>query len=112
MRLAIGMLMAAAAFGASSGTYHLLKKVPIGGEGGWDYLTVDGEFRRVYISHATEVEVLDADSLAVAGKIEGLHGVHGIAIARDLGRGFASNGGSSTVTVFDLKTLAKIGDEV
>src|ERR1700682_77904 len=112
MRLAIGIFIAVAAFGASSGTYHLLKKVPLGGEGGWDYLTVDGESRRVYISHAAEVDVLDADSLAAAGKIEGLHGVHGIAIARDLGRGFASNGGSSTVTVFDLKTLAKIGDEV
>ncbi|MDP8980547.1 MAG: YncE family protein [Acidobacteriota bacterium] len=111
MRLVLGLFMAAAAFGASSGTYHLLKKVPLGGEGGWDYVAVDAEARRVYISHAAEVDVLDADSLAVAGKIEGLHGVHGVALAPDLGRGFISNGGSSTVTVFDLKTLAKIGEE-
>src|ERR1700687_2658966 len=112
MRVAIGLFVAAALFGAPGTGYHFVKKVTIGGDGGWDYLTVDAGARRGYVSHATEVDVLDADSLAVTGKIAGLHGVHGIAIAADLGRGFISNGGSSTMTIFDLKTLAKIGDEV
>lgn len=112
MRAAIGLFAAVAVFGASGAGYHLLKKIPIGGAGGWDYIAVDAEGRRVFVSHGMEVDVLDADSLAVAGKIDGLHGVHGIAIARDLGRGFISNGQSSTVTVFDLKTLEKIGGEV
>ena len=112
MRVAIGLFVAAALFGAPGTGYHFVKKVTIGGDGGWDYLTVDAGARRVYVSHATEVDILDADSLALTGKIEGLHGVHGIAIAADLGRGFVSNGGSSTMTIFDLKTLAKIGGEV
>ncbi|MDP8982343.1 MAG: YncE family protein [Acidobacteriota bacterium] len=113
MRVAILLFtMFGAALGAAGTGYHLVKKVPVGGEGGWDYLIVDPGARRVYVSHASEVDVLDADSLALVGKIEGLHGVHGIAIAADLGRGFVSNGGSSTMTIFDLKTLAKIGDEV
>jgi YVTN family beta-propeller protein len=90
--------------------YHIVKKIPIAGQGGWDYLTVDESARRLYVSHGTQVEVLDVDSGAVVGKIANTLGVHGIAIAPELGRGFVSNGQSSTVTVFDLKTLKTISE--
>jgi YVTN family beta-propeller protein len=90
--------------------YHIVKKIPVPGQGSWDYLAIDENARRLYVSHGTQVEVLDVDSLAMVGKIENTPGVHGIAIAPDLGRGFVSNGQSSTVTIFDLKTLKKIAD--
>ena len=64
----------------------------------------------LYVSHGTQVEVLDVDSGAIVGKIEKTPGVHGIAIAPELGRGFVSNGQSSSVTIFDLKTLKTIGE--
>jgi DNA-binding beta-propeller fold protein YncE len=89
--------------------YHLLKTIPVPGDGGWDYVTVDAAARRVYVSHGTEVVVLDADSYEVKGKIDDLKGVHGIAVAPDLDRGFISNGQGNNVTIFELKTLKKIG---
>ena len=92
--------------------YHQLKKISIGGEGGWDYLIVDPATARVFVSHGAEVAVVDTKTGELAGKITGLHGVHGIALAHEFGRGFISNGQSGTVTVFDLKTLAKIGEEI
>jgi len=95
---------------ASSGGYSLVKKIPIPGQGSWDYLTVDEPARRLYVSHGTQVEVLDIDSGTVAGQIPNTPGVHGIAIAPELGRGFVSNGQASTVTIFDLKTLKSLGD--
>lgn len=85
--------------------YHLIKKVVLGGEGFWDYLAVDSAARRLYISHASKVLVLNADTYAVLGEIPGTDGVHGIALAPALGRGFTSNGRSNTVSVFDLQTL-------
>jgi YVTN family beta-propeller protein len=94
----------------SSGGYEITKKIEIPGQGSWDYLTVDEAARRLYVSHGTQVEVLDVDSGTIVGKIPNTLGVHGIAIAPDLGRGFASNGQSSTVTVFDLKTLKPIAE--
>jgi DNA-binding beta-propeller fold protein YncE len=99
----------ALAASAPSG-YHLLKKIPVPGDGGWDYLTVDNAARRLYVSHGTQVEVLDADSGAIVGKIPNTRGVHGIAIAREFGRGFVSDGGADTVTIFDLKTLQTLGE--
>src|SRR5258708_33415144 len=93
---------------AQSG-YHQIKKITIGGDGGWDYLVGDGG--RVYVSHTNEVDVVDTKTGEGGGKITGLHGVHGIAIASEFGRGFISNGRSNTVTIFDLKTLAKMGGE-
>jgi YVTN family beta-propeller protein len=90
--------------------YHLIKKIPIAGQGSWDYLAVDETARRLYVSHGTQVEVLDIDSGAIVGKIANTLGVHGIAVAPDLGRGFVSNGQSSTVTIFDLKTLKAIAE--
>jgi len=101
------LLAASAAPGASE--YKVIKTVPISGEGGWDYIYVDSDARRVYVSHATQVVVLDADSYEVVGIIPDTQGVHGIAIASDLGRGFTSNGRSNDVTIFDLKTLKTIG---
>jgi DNA-binding beta-propeller fold protein YncE len=85
--------------------YQLLKKIPAGGDGGWDYLTVDAGARRLYISRGTRVMVFDLDSEKMAGEIPNTNGVHGIAIASDLGRGFTSNGRDNSVTIFDLKTL-------
>jgi len=85
--------------------YHLTKKTVLGGEGGWDYLTVDSKARRIYISHATHVMVVDADTNAVIGDIPNTNGVHGIAIVTDLNKGFTSNGRDNAVTIFDLKTL-------
>lgn len=97
----------AGAPGASG--YHVIKMIPVGGDGGWDMVAVDSAARRLYVSHATHVVVLDADSGSQAGDIPDTQGVHGIALAPDLGRGFVTNGGANTVTIFDLKTLATIG---
>ena len=85
--------------------YHLLKRIEVGGEGGWDYLTVDSAARRLYVSRSTRVMVFDADTGSSVGEIPDTPGVHGIAIADDLGRGFTSNGRDGSVTIFDLKTL-------
>src|SRR4029077_12299438 len=90
--------------------YSVVKKIPIPGQGSWDYLSVDEAARRLYVSHGTQVEVIDVDSLAVVGNIPNTMGVHGIAIAPELGRGFVSDGKTSTVTIFDLKTLKSIAD--
>jgi YVTN family beta-propeller protein len=95
---------------SSNGSYSVIKKIPIPGQGSWDYLTIDDAARRLYVSHGTQVEVLDVDSGAIVGKIENTLGVHGIAVAADLGRGFVSDGQSSTVTIFDLKTLKTIAE--
>ena len=92
------------------GGYSVIKKIPIPGQGNWDYLIVDQAARRLYVSHGTKVDVLDIDSLTVVGSIPKTPGVHGIAIAPELGRGFVSNGQASTVTIFDLKTLKPIAD--
>jgi DNA-binding beta-propeller fold protein YncE len=94
----------------SRSKYSLIKKIPIPGKGSWDYLTVDDAARRLYVSHGSQVEVLDVDSGEIVGKIENTPGVHGIAAASELGRGFVSNGQSSTVTIFDLRTLKAIGE--
>ena len=82
-------------FAASTG-YHLLGEIKVGGEGGWDYLTVDPTARRLYVSHATHVVVIDVDAGKVVGDIPDTPGVHGIAIASELNRGFVSNGRSTT----------------
>src|SRR5258708_14363284 len=97
---------AAAAFAADGPGYHVVNTYKLGGDGGWDYLTIDVNARRLYISRATHVMVVDADSGKVLGDIVDTPGVHGIALAADLGRGFTSNGREHTVSIFDLKTLA------
>ena len=95
---------------AADSSYSLVKKISISGQGSWDYLTVDEAARRLYVSHGTQVEVLDIDSLTVVGNVTKTLGVHGIAIAPESGRGFVSDGQSNTVTIFDLKTLKPIAD--
>src|SRR6266852_1743685 len=92
----------------SSDDYHLVKKIPVPGTGAWDYLTVDEGARRLYVSHGTQVEVLDVDSGAIVGKIPDTVGVHGIAVAPDEGVGFTSNGTTATVTIFRLGTLEPV----
>lgn len=98
----------AARLATSSGPYQKLTEIPIGGEGGWDYLSVDAAARRLYVSHATRVVVVDIDRNVVVGEIAPTPGVHGIALAPGLGRGFVSNGSESTVSIVDLKTLRTI----
>jgi YVTN family beta-propeller protein len=104
---ALGFTLAATPTVSAQG-FAITKKIPIPGHGKWDYLTVDEGARRLYVSHGTQVEVIDLDSLSIVGSIPKTSGVHGIAIASELGRGFTSNGESSTSTVFDLKTLKTI----
>ena len=109
--LLLTFLMSLLLMGAPSiGGYSVTKKIPIAGQGSFDYLTVDEVGRRLYVSHGTQVEVLDVDSGSVVGNIPNTLGVHGIAIATEFGRGFVSNGQSSTVTIFDLKTLVPISN--
>jgi DNA-binding beta-propeller fold protein YncE len=97
----IGVLPA----GAAEVKYHFFKEIQVGGEGGWDYLSVDSTARRLYVSHATRVVVIDLEKNEVAGEVSGTPGVHGFAIAPDLQRGFASNGQESKASIVDLKTL-------
>src|SRR5262249_5502983 len=89
--------------------YTLAKTISIPGDERWDYVGVDSDARRVYLSHESHVVVLDADSYAIVGNIPDTAGVHGIAVAPELGRGFISNGRSNNATFFDLKTLKTIG---
>lgn len=89
--------------------YHLIKTIKVGGEGFWDYLEFDSSTRRLFISRGTKVMVLDVDSEKIVGEIPDTPGVHGIALAPDLGRGFTSNGMAGTVTIFDLNTLQVLG---
>ena len=99
----------AAAPDAGPSGYHLIKTIKLGGEGFWDYLAFDSPTRRLFISRGTKVVVLDVDSEKVVGEIPDTTGVHGIALAPDLGDGFTSNGGAGTVSIFDMKTLQVIG---
>ena len=110
MKRAAIFLFACLVASATAVDYQITRKIPIPGAGGWDYLVVDDGGSRLYVSHGTQVEVLDVYSGAIVGKVENTPGVHGIAIAPELGRGFASNGQSSTVTIFDLKTLKTIAE--
>ena len=89
--------------------YKLLKTIPIPGDGSWDYVTVDPVGRRVYLSHATKVDVIDADTGEIKGTIPDTAGVHGIAVVPELNRGFTSNGRANALTMFDLQTLKTVG---
>ena len=95
-------------FAATPATYHLLAHKVLGGEGFWDYLTIDPQARRLYISRWSHVMVVDADDYQVVGDIPEIQGVHGIAIAREFGRGFITEDRANRITIFDLKTLKKI----
>ncbi|MFZ0760777.1 MAG: YncE family protein [Candidatus Sulfotelmatobacter sp.] len=102
------MLVAAPALAGAGPGYRIVKTYKIGGDGGWDYLTADAAARRLYISRGTHVIVLDLDSGKLVGDIADTPGVHGIALAPELGRGFVSNGREGTVSIFDTETLATI----
>jgi len=111
----LALLVAGAALAAAGPGYKVVNTYKIGGDGSWDYLTADAVARRLYISRATHVIVLDLDSGKTVGDIPDTPGVHGIALAPELGRGFVSNGREGTVSIFDLKTLltsskVKVGD--
>jgi DNA-binding beta-propeller fold protein YncE len=89
--------------------YHIIHEYKLGGDTGWDYLTMDASSRRLYISHGTHVEVINIDTGKVEGDITDLKGVHGIALDKDANKGFISDGRDNSVVVFDLKTLKQTG---
>jgi hypothetical protein len=109
--LSLLAIMLAFTFTAQAGPsgYHVVRKLQLGGEGGWDYLIADSAARRLYISRGTHVMVLDLDTEKIVGDIPDTPGVHGIALAPELNRGFTSNGQANTATIFDLKTLQVLG---
>src|SRR6266403_5956562 len=104
-RIFIGLLLATLIQAAHGQSYKLIKSVPIGGEGGWDCLSIDAQARRLYVTHADRIVVVDLTQDKVSGEIADTPGVHGFAIAPELGRGFSSNGAESRVSVVDLKTF-------
>lgn len=109
--LAVGLTLATAA----TGGYHLIAKYSFGAAEGstreyFDYITVDSSARRVYLSHGTEIKVIDADHGSLIGNITGLKQDHGVAIAQEFGRGFISDGAQGKVIIFDLRTLQVIGE--
>jgi DNA-binding beta-propeller fold protein YncE len=104
------VLLAPFAIAADSPGYHVNRKVEVGGDGGWDYLIFDSGARRLYVTRSTRVQVFDADSFAAVGEIPNTAGVHGVALAPELSRGFTSNGRSNTITIFDTKTQKTISE--
>jgi len=106
--IAVSTLIQGAATCTAEETYHLIKEIPVGGSAQWDYLTVDSEAHRLYLSHANKVEVIDLVGGTVVGTIENTPGVHGIALAPKLGRAFTSNGQENKASIVDLKTLKTI----
>jgi DNA-binding beta-propeller fold protein YncE len=108
LAFACALLLFANNMVAQTSGYQLIKKTVIGGEGGWDYLSVDAENRRLYVSHSTKVEVLNADTHEKIGEIPNLQGVHGVIAVPKAGRGITTNGRGNTATIFDLKTLKTI----
>src|SRR5579862_8333213 len=105
----LAILSALACAAAAAGNYHVIKRIAIPGDTGWDYIAADSPGRRLYVPHGVEVVVLDLDSGSIVGKITGLEDAHGVAIAPEFGRGFISASDPGSVTIFDLKTLATIG---
>jgi len=109
--LAAAAALALAAPGVHAGLvpqYHLAHEVPLPGDGGWDDLTFEQGGHRLFIAHGTEVQVVDTETLTLAGTVAETPGVHGIALAPDLGRGYVSAGRANSIVVFDLKTLARL----
>ncbi len=108
---AMVILSFAAVQAQKPGGYHLLKKHVLGGEGGWDYMALDGRTRLLYVTHSNAVEILNIDTGVKGEPITDLKGVHGVAFAPERNRGYLSNGRGNTVSVFDLKTH-KVLEEV
>jgi DNA-binding beta-propeller fold protein YncE len=99
-----------AAHAQDAGGYKILQKVPLPGDGGFDFLTVDSGARRVYITHNDSVQVMDADSLKLVGTVENVPHPHGVVILPELGKGYATSGEPGSVVVFDLKTLKRLAE--
>jgi DNA-binding beta-propeller fold protein YncE len=109
-RLAVTTFLAVASVSAAAGArYSVVKEIPIGGRGGWDYIAADAGAHRLYVTHGTHIVVVDPERAAVVGDIPDTPGVHGIALAPDLGLGFTSNGGENTSTIVNLATLKPVG---
>ena len=111
-----GVVAAVVATLSAAAGYHVVKRISIAGDNGWDYITADAAGRRLYVPHGIEVVVMDLDRGTTIGKIPGLNDAHGVAVARDAGRGFISASDPGSVTIFDLKTLAviekvRVGDD-
>ena len=96
---------------AADGPYSKIAEIPVGGAARFDYLTVDSAAKRLYLTHGTEVVVIDTGTNTVVGKIADTPGVHGIAIAPG-GRGFTSNGTENKVSIVDLKTLQTLAKSI
>ena len=115
MKRILVLILAAASMAAIPATaqksYKLADRVKLGGEGGWDYLVFDSTANRLFITRGSHVMVVDAKTLQVTGDIPDLSGVHGVALAPELGRGFITSGGDNMLAIFDLKTL-KVLDKV
>ena len=109
VHVAIGLfLFCCLGFSTAQSNYRVINRIPVEGNGGWDYITVDEAASRVYVSHGNEMNVVDITTQKVIGTIPDTKGVHGIALAKDLNKGFISNGRDTSVTVIDLKTLKLI----
>ena len=106
-RLTRATLIAAASLIAAP-NYHVIDKIKIGGATRWDYITVDPDTHRAYVSNATRAVVVDLEKGSVVGEVPDTKGIHGIALAPKLNRGYTSNGQANNVTVFDLKTLKPV----
>ena len=106
----VSLVLTTVLSGAAAGPahYRVTQRFHLGGEGGWDYLVADHASKRLFVSRGTRVLVLDLDTGGQVGEIPGTPGVHGIALAPEVRRGFTSNGADSSVTVFDLQTLAPL----
>jgi DNA-binding beta-propeller fold protein YncE len=107
--LSLALASVAGAAPKDDAAYRVLQRIHLGGEGGWDYVTVDAVHQRAYVARSTHVQVVDLASGAVAGDIPGTPGVHGVALVPARNRGYASNGRDSSVTVFDLGSLVETG---
>ncbi len=110
MKRALFALLSLAVAVSAFAAWSVVRHIPIGGTGGWDYVAIDSVSRRAYVSHSDRVEVVDIDAGKVVGLIPDTPGVHGIAIDHAGGRGFISSGRVSMMTIFDLKTLKRIND--
>ena len=120
MKLFAYMLLAAAGFAAASQApgqdvnkqdgYRVVKKEIIGGEGSWDYLTIDTATQRLYIARETRVMIVDMNTFKVVREIPGTNGVHGVALVPEFNRLFTSNGRENKIGIYYLKTLEKIGE--
>ena len=106
--LTVGCLFVLATAAAAEQNYKLVTEIPIGGEGGWDILTIDSAAHRLYLSHSTKVVVVDLEQNAVAGEIVDTPGVHAFLAVPELNRGFSSNGRENKSSVVDLATLKTI----